>query len=357
MKRLLCTLRPILLCTLLSALAGCGFLFGREGVFRDKSEDYKKSTEVPEIRLREGDSAAALQEIYPIPPISDNLVLAGEFVVPRPVPLAPGAVDETVRIQTLGSDSWALVSVAPGQLWPQVRAFLSTSQIPVARVDAREGIIETGWVELQGAALASRFRFRMDQGVQRGTSELHVLQMNRTADDSGGWPAASDNAGQESEMLKAVAQFIANTVDTTPVSMVAEQALSAEGKISIQEGPDNDVYIRVTLPYDRAWASLGRALEESSFEITDRDRSTGRYYVRFLGPQSQQEAGWFDWLWGSDSEYPLAGEQFIVSLSQLDPQDVAVRIELQPAEAGSLPPAMTTEDEQSMLLLIKGNID
>ena len=30
--------------------------------------------------------------------------------------------------------------------------------------------------------MASRFRFRIDQGVQRGTSELHVLQMNQVGD-------------------------------------------------------------------------------------------------------------------------------------------------------------------------------
>lgn len=60
-------------------------------------------------------------------------------------------------------------------------------------------------------------------------------------------------------------------------------------------------------------------MEESSFEITDRDRSAGQYYVRFLGPQSEEDDGWFDWLLGSDSDHPLAGQLFIVSVKSLTP--------------------------------------
>ena len=341
---------------LASLCSGCGYLFGDKGVFRDRSEDYKKAHEVAVLEVPEGVDSASLGEIYPIPPITDDILLAGEFEVPRPAPLVDGAVDEQVRIQKLGDESWALVNTAPGQVWPQVRSFLAASEIPVNRVDARAGLIETSWVSLQGQAMASRFRFRIDQGVQRGTSELHVLQMNQ-AGDVDSWPLQSNDLALESEMLRSVAQFIANSADSTPVSMVADQAISAAGKISMQEGPGGDIYIRLGLPYDRAWASVGRAVEESSFEITDRDRSAGKYYVRFLGPQTEEDDGWFDWLLDSDSDDPLAGMLFIVSVESLDDKDVAIRISPQPAEAGDEPPQIEQRDEQALLALIKGNID
>lgn len=344
------------LLVLLAALCtGCGYLFGDSGVFRDKSEDYKKAREVPELRVPEGDDSASLGEMYPVPPISDTILLAGEFEVPRPAPLVAGAVDEQVRIQTLGEESWAVVNNAPGQVWPQVRAFLSESQIPVARMDASAGLIESGWVTLEGESMASRFQFRIDQGVQRGTSELHVLQMNQ-AGEVNTWPETSDSLTQESEMLRAVSQFIANSTDATPVSMVAEQGISAVGKISIQEGADHDVYILLGLPYDRAWASVGRALEESHFEITDRDRSAGKYYVRFLGTKSEEEAGWFDWMLGSDDD-PMVDQSFIVSVESTDSKEVAIRIAQQPPESGGEVPALEKRDEQDLLTLIKGNID
>jgi outer membrane protein assembly factor BamC len=334
---------------------GCGYLFGDEGVFRDKSNDYKKAREVPSLRVPEGESDASLGEIYPIPPITDTILMADKFEVPRPAPLDVTSEDEQVKIQSLGDESWALVATAPGQVWPQVRAFLSSSQIPVARVDASAGLIETGWVNLEGQSMASRFQFRIDQGVQRGTSELHVLQMSQ-AGDVAKWPGVSSDLTQEKDMLRAISQYIANSTDSTPVSMVANQAIHSEGKISMQEGPDDDIYILLSLPYDRAWASVGRAIEESNFEITDRDRSAGKFYVKFLGTKSAEEAGWFDWLLGGDED-PMANQAFVISVESVDAQDVSIRVAQQAPLEGGETVALEKRDEQALLTLIKGNID
>lgn len=340
------------LCAALLASSGCSYLFGDDGMFRDKSEDYKMARETPRIRVPEGREAGQLEEIYPIPPINEELVMAGEFEVPRPSPLVAGAADEVVRIQSLGDDSWALVAIPPGQLWPQVRGFLAAAGIQVGRMDARAGIMDSNWLELEGQPVPSRFRYRIEQGVQRGTSELHVLQMDQRGGDpaDNAWPALSDNVPQEREMLKAVAQYVANSTDSAPVSMIAEQAMSASGKIAMQEAADGSTYIHVGLPFNRAWASLAKALEDSHFEITDRDRSAGIYYVTFLGPEGVEEEGWFDWLFGEE-EHPLAGKPFEVSADA--DGDNAVNIRMRPQGEQ---PEFDRRQEQAMLAIIKGNI-
>ena len=53
----------------------------------------------------------------------------------------------------------------------------------------------------------------------------------------------------------AIAQFLADSADSAPVSMIAEQGISAGGKISMQEAPEGYTYMRLELPFDRAWAS------------------------------------------------------------------------------------------------------
>ena len=343
-------LRLVSAILILAACSGCGYLFGDQGVFRDNSQDYKKAPEVPVVAVPDGKDSSALSEIYVIPQVDNELILAGEFEVPRPAPLVAGAGDEVVRIQKLGDQSWALIGVPPGQVWPQVRSFLTAAGIQVARVDARAGLMDTNWLKLEGAPMGSRFRFRMEQGVQRGTSELHVLQQNQ-AGDVNSWPATSDNPEQAHEMLRAVSQYLANSADTAPVSMIAEQGITAGGRISMQEAPEGYTYIRLELPFDRAWASLGRALGKSSFEVVDRDRSSGRYDARFLGPQDEDEGGWFDWLFGED-EHPLAGKVFVVSMTSMG--ESAVNIRLQPQDTSV---ELSKRDEQSLLALIKGNIN
>jgi outer membrane protein assembly factor BamC len=344
-------LRFLLPAVAVLACGGCGYLFGDKGVFRDKSEDYKKAPEVGVLAIPQDKGPADLGEAYPIPPVDESLVLAGEFEVPRPAPLVAGAGDDVVRIQKLGEESWALIGMAPGQVWPQVRGFMAASNIQVARVDARAGLMESNWLTLEGASMASRFRFRMEQGVQRGTSELHILQMNQ-AGDIDNWPAQSDDPAQADQMLQAVAQYLANSADSAPVSMMAEQGIEATGRISMQESPAGYTYIQLDLPYDRAWASLGRALEKSQFQVTDRDRSTGYYYARFLGPDGAEEDGWLDWLWGGDDDQPMVGESFVVTIQPDGEQSNTIR--LQPQEDLE---EFGKREEQSLLALIKGNIN
>lgn len=277
--------------------------------------------------------------------------MAGEFEVPRPSPLVAGAGAEVVRIQSLGDNSWALMNLAPGQLWPQVRGFLGVTGLTLARQDARSGIMETDWALLEGQEMNSRFRFRIEQGVQRGTSELHILQMNQ-AGDVANWPEASDDNQQEREMLRAVAQHVANAADSATVSMIAEQAIASEGKLAMVEGDDGRSFIRLVLPYERAWASLSKAIDDSGFEVTDRDRSAGTYYVTYRGEEEQEKGGgFFGRFFGGKEKNPVIGLPLIVSLKRDDSEGVSIHLA---PESGEM---LERRDEQNLLSIIKGNIN
>lgn len=335
---------------LLPLLGGCGYLFGDRGVFRDNSRDYREAEEHPVIRLPAEGEARSLEEIYPIPPVADDVASTPVGEVPRPAPLLTGSAAQLVRIQRLGDDSWALIGMPPGQLWPQVRGFLTAANMGIARVDARAGLIESSWLDLRGQTRQSRFRFRVERGVQRGDSELHVLQMFRRSEVDG-WPADSDDPELEGEMLRSVAQFIANSAENAPVSMMAEQSISAAGKLQLVENR-RERYLRLELPFDRAWASLALALEQSGFEITDRDRSAGHYYVSYRGSDDGRGGGWFGWLGGGRGDaHPL--------------QDVPLRVSVRAAQESVLEIRMAPQDGagvddealKSLLLLLKGNIN
>ena len=344
--------KAALVSVFLLSSTGCGYIFGDDGVFRDRSQDYKLAPETPPVDVPEGTDSVTLRDIYVIPPVEDKFLAQGKFEVPKPVPLGTGGEEETVRIQKLGDQSWVLIGVAPGQVWPQVRNFMTASGMQVARADARAGIMESNWLTVEGQSLKSRFRFRIEQGVQRGTSELHVLQM-RQAGSATAWPTTSDDPDQAAEMLQSIAQFLANSADSAPVSMIAEQGISATGKITMLEAPDGFPFLQLELPFDRAWASLGRALEKSSFEIADRDRSSGIYYVRYLEGGSEEEQGWWDSFWNSSEDHPLFDEILVVS-TEPQPAGSAVTIRLQPQDV-SVP--FDKQQAQELLSLIKGNIN
>lgn len=348
--RILRRLSPLVPVAVLLLTGGCGFLFGDEGIFRDRSGDYRRADAPPPIELPPGLESDSIAEIYAVPEVTAEPTLDTGETVPRPDPLVAASADQLVRIQRLGDASWVLVAIAPGQLWPQLRSFMNAANISIARMDARAGIIESTYLDLQGVERSARFRFRVERGVQRGNSELHVLQQYESSDSS--WPAQSDDIELEGEMLRGVAQYIANSADTAPVSMMAEQSISAQARVTVREDAAGRPYIELELPFDRAWASLARSLERSGFEITDRNRSTGRYYVVYVGDTEDDKGGWFGWLGGGKDEHPAVGIPLLVTLEEQNP--ALMTIDLRTEQEGA---ALAERDREALLVLVKGNID
>ena len=164
------------------------------------------------------------------------------------------------------------------------------------------------------------------------------------------WPEVSDDGAQESQILTDVAQFIANSTDLESVSMIADTAIKSAGRIEMLEDGDGRFCLALDLPFNRSWASVERALEKSLFEITDRNRSEGVYFTVYLGPSNEDE-GWFDWLWGGEAKNPLVGRHFIVTVSPESDQQVKVVIKTLEEDQ-----VFQVKQEQGLLAILKGNI-
>ena len=253
-----------------------------------------------------------------------------------------------MRIQSLSGERWALVNVAPGQLWPQVRGFLTTSGIGVAAVDAEAGLIDTQWFKLEDRELATRFRFRVDTGVQRNTAELHVLQQTRGVEDVD-WPRESDDGDLERKMLQDVAQYLANSAESVPISMMADRSMSDSGRITLED-TEQETRIRLALPFDRAWASLVKGTEQADFVIDDRNRSEGVLYATFVGPQEEEDSGWFDWLWGGEDDHPLAGHRYQIHLDAVNDDMMLITLRGVDGEV------IERREQQALLTILRGNI-
>jgi outer membrane protein assembly factor BamC len=135
--------------------------------------------------------------------------------------------------------------------------------------------------------------------------------------------------------------------------MMAQQAISATGKVSMQEDANDMAYIRLELPFYRAWASVERALRESNFQTRDRDRSTGVFYIRYV-EQDDDDGGWFDWIFGGDNQADTAlmtENDFVLTLKEQAPEVVRITIAREDQEA------LTPAQAQSLLGLIKGSIN
>lgn len=357
-----------------TSLSGCGWLFGDDGVFRDRGNDYRSAKLEPSLQIPEGMSKTAIaSEEFGIPETKNTEPLSPEFTVPRPPKL--DVVPDSVRINKLGKQSWILADASPAELWAQVRTFLNASKLPVARAEATSGQLETSWLQPANSGQAEeRYQFIVDQGVQPGTSEVRVVQAVR-ANSPSSWPRYSDDAGREDAMLRELAQYLADASSAGAVSMLAERGIDDTGRLTLQQSVNgSDPSLLIKLSFERSWAALDGALERGQFAIEDRNQEQKTFWVKAL-PEleevvvEEEEDGWFSWLtdWSDEDENAAeaaapktmvvrkqpswwdwsaetAEELPLLKVTlQMDPQDALGAIRVSDANGNALNPEQATE--------------
>ncbi len=288
-----------------TGLSGCG-MFGDDGLFRNRSDDYRHARELPPITVPGKLDTSSVGQLYPIPAISETAVLEEYDVAPRPQPLSENNLEEVIKIQTLGEERWILSNRTPSEIWPRVRNILNRSGIPTARAEASDGVLETGWLKFKDDEQYNhRYRFYIQPGVQMGSTEIKVLhdRVDKEQETKDPWPEASVDDAREEDMVKILANALAGDVTSGTVSLMA-QSIGGDQKVEFMTPQVADPYLLMSLDYERAWASLGYSLERGGFTTVDQNQSEGVYYVNFT-PPDEEEKGWFASLFSGDDDKRL----------------------------------------------------
>ena len=274
----------------MSVLSGCGSLFGKEGIFRDRGDDYLKAEATTPIKLPEGNEGERIGQLFVIPKIPDaGAPMPEEFTVPRPASSdrVTEQADE-IKIQKLGDRRWIDINNPPGEVWPGVRSFLTERGMGVAEQNPIAGTIDTVWLSLKDDKTGAntpgkdRYQIRLEPGLRVNTTEIHVLQMSASdveaADRRTSWPAVSVHPDREAWMIKELATFLAK--DKAPLgSMLAQSIGSKENRVQLIDYPEPNLTMRID--YARAWASVGGSLNRDGFHVDTASREQGQWQVSY----------------------------------------------------------------------------
>ncbi len=368
----------LLLVLALPGISGCSVLFGKEGWFRDREDEYLQAQRTERMKVPEGLQAPAIDDLLVIPPV-ERTTRPAEFEVPRPEPLTAAKKRERVSIQRLGDRSWLLVESAPDEVWPALTEFWAINGIGIDYQDATQGVQETVWLTGRGAqstdlfrqlfsqfsrgsgqGTQDRFRVRLEHGVRPGTTEVHLLHKSVSNQDdvinSAGalrWPEKSDNAGLEAGMLLEMQVHLARGTSRARTVSLLAQSLVGRPKATFIRGDDGIPALRLELEFDRAWAAVGQALTEAKVDVRDLDRSRAIYYVSLDSKADESaEPGFLDRMLGDDGEQmdPSLADALRLHLEQDTGGMVMVRVR---DADGALAPAEVSE---TLLNFIRENI-
>lgn len=279
------------------ALSACS-MFGDDGIFRDRGENYRdakieKPIKLPADVAKEKEQLTQNEE-FAIVDDERELSLKQEYKVPRPEPLTQALREEAVKINTLAQERWITVADAPGIVWPKVKGFLNYNGIQVQQSDVSEGIIETAWLKpnksdevATNVPEQERYKFSVQRGVQADTAEIKVIQNhNKLA----AWPARSDDLAREQVMVKALAQFLADSAGLAPVSLTAQRKMSSQARVFLEGEDTESPYLRLELDYNRAWASTDKALQLANFTVMERKLDDGFFMAQWSPAQEKKQS-------------------------------------------------------------------
>ncbi|MCL6416335.1 outer membrane protein assembly factor BamC [Aestuariirhabdus sp. Z084] len=318
-------LRMLAVLTAMILLSGCV-----NDYIRDRGNDYRSAELYPVTQLPEGYDDSRFDTLMLIPEQGDG-PKGEEFVVPRPNAIVLAGDTDLYRIEQDGNARWILSQKKPGQVWPALISFWESSGINLEVNDPANGEMETSWVVINeteqkdqvrriiGNLLGSdisddmqdKFRINMQQGVQEGTTEVHLLHARAPADEENpavNWGTDDTSDLVQSAMLNEMLVFALSLSDEPESVSLVAQDLSIGTRTSLVEDGNGNPTLRLDLAYDRSWAAIGRALQATTIKVVDRDRGQGLYYLEInhgeeltVATEEEEEGGLFDWFSDDDA--------------------------------------------------------
>jgi outer membrane protein assembly factor BamC len=306
---------------LTGGLSGCSWINDGEGLILDPDDDYLDVEMAAPLKVPADLRSLENSDPFPIPPVPES---ANPRYFPErpPLPDAIYANDnrDEVRLQRLGQRRWLVIPESPTIVWPKLKQFLSENGITLSHDDPAEGRLNTEWLVVDqdeyrdvirtllkeaksepGAARGTdRFLIRVEQGLRGLTTEVHVRHENDSLtlpvdDEVAGLDVLqSDIPSAEAEFLNEFGAYIAAKVSEQTVSKVAQQIGSSK-KAELTRDIEGMPLLRLYLDYERAWATLGQALDNADLEIRSLDESEGLLSVSIPEQilQGDEEDGFF----------------------------------------------------------------
>ncbi|WQG58576.1 outer membrane protein assembly factor BamC [Pseudomonas sp. RTB3] len=338
------------LALIISSTSGCGWLWGQDGYFRDRGSDYLEASQTAPMQLPP--DLAAAKRLDPLLPIPRNVAddtAKGEYVVPRPQALSVAADSSDFSLQKSGDSRWILAQRAPAEVWPVAHQYFEDNGFRIAEDRPQTGEFNTTWQRidelsasmakrLQSSGVAAdgetRVRVRIEPGVQRNTSEVYVVSAERPAGSTANveFTNRSVNTGVDAALVDEMLASMSRISEKGgSVSLLAARDYDTPSRVSLTEDGSGNVVLNLGEDLDRAWASVGRALEQGPWRVEDINRSLGLYYINVAekAVKKDDEPGMFGKLFGSTptkEEVETRAERYQVRLSKVG-ESVQVTVE------------------------------
>jgi outer membrane protein assembly factor BamC len=341
-------MRKWIVAVLAALLAGCG-----GSLFESQRIEYKTAAKLPTLEVPPDLTAPARDNRYQVPDVNPtgsatySAYSSERAGAPRvgATDILPAISPAKVRIERAGTQRWLVVPQSPEKLWPVVKEFWQELGFLIKIEIPEAGVMETDWAEnrakipqdfirnalgkvldgLYSTSERDKFRTRLEPGAEPGTTEIYIshrgvaeVYNHSERQDYTVWQARPADPELEAEFLR---RFMVRLGVEEQQAKVQVAAAVGSERAKIVSSPDGATSLEVDETFDRAWRRVGLALDRVGFTVEDRDRSKGIFFVRYIDPEKDAQAGRRDdgflsklMFWKSGSGDPRSAEQYRVQV-------------------------------------------
>ncbi len=287
----------------------------------------------PTKRVYEESSYGKPLEVPPdltLPNFDEGLEVAAGSVraavspVAEPAPLVVLPSQDNIVLARDGAQRWLVLNGEAAQVWPWVRSFWLKRGFALSVEDPTTGVMETEWtqrqsnlptdsavpakeVKIYAVPTREKFRVRFERGDKPGSTELYLSHRGvelSQQDKMFAWRLRPTDLELENELLKqlmvylGIAQEKAGGILAAPKEIIKRATVGADSQ--------GIAVVHIDEDFARVWRRVELALDRLDYNIEDRDRSTGVFFV--IAQNSPEELGegkkksWFGRLFSSETD-------------------------------------------------------
>ncbi len=266
---------------------------GKEGMFRDRKEDYLAAEDLPRIRVPAGYDDYIIDDLLVIPELQN--AAARPFPDPPRPNISLATDNREVVIQRMAERAWIVADASPSQIWPRLREYWRGQGIDLVLEDPSNGVMETQWFALENEFInREKFQILVDNGFQPNSAEVRLILTEAPQAlppiETTRFPESSVNLELAYDFLLDISRYLANVADlyqTGSASLLA-RSLTSEGRAELISTPQGLPILRLEAPYDRSWAAVRRALVRNFIEVVSDDIDNGVMIVSY-NPDARPE--------------------------------------------------------------------
>ena len=267
------------------------------------------------------------------------------------------------RVMREGDTRWVRVMLNAQETWILVQNFWPEVGLALDKSNPSLGTMQTVWAEnkanlpddlirrtcgkildvIYSTGERDQYRTRLEK-VNDKTTDVYIthrsmIEVVVKEEEKTRWQYGPSDPTLEAEMLTRLsqninAQFGKKAPEATSqehiqaVQSLAKSSVKSELSHIVRNENGKPEALVVDEGYERAWRRIALALDRLGFEVEDRDRSYGTFYIRYLDEgyeKAQKDAQGF-WPKFTNSHKPVEPVKYVVSLRPLSDKSTQVTV-------------------------------